>query len=211
MKPRLLAPLAALGALALLTATPLVASAKSPHQVDPLTMTPALNPDFTWSCFEAGTGITCQGTFVQSYGPEVVDFECDGHPVYVTGRGDEQMTRWHTSDGLATKTVVNLDYPGDRFTLNADGSGAVVTVRGHWNRHYVYPTPGDRSTRVLTEVGQPYMAFDDSGHKLFQSTGLVRWLPGADFEGIDVVHGPHFVENDPDGSAFVAAVCGALI
>lgn len=53
------------------------------------------------------------------------------------------------------------------------------------------------------------MAFADDGHKLSQSTGPIRWLPGADFEGIDVQHGPHFVEDDPDGSRFVAAGCGA--
>lgn len=45
-----------------------------------------LNPAFTWTCVEAGTGITCQVTFAQAYGPEVVEFQCDGQPVCIAGR-----------------------------------------------------------------------------------------------------------------------------
>lgn len=77
------------------------AAAKSPHEVDPASMTPALNPNFTWTCFETGGGPICQGTWEQAYENEPIDMVCDGDPVYVSGTGSENMTRWHLPDGRA--------------------------------------------------------------------------------------------------------------
>jgi hypothetical protein len=198
---------AAAGAVALLLAGPSMAQAASPHEVDPLTMTPALNPSFTWTCFTAGAGITCQGTMDATYSHEQMDLECDGRPVYISGGGREFMTRWHTAEGLATKTIIHLDYPGDHLTLSPDGTGPEVVISGHWNRHYVYPTPGELSTRTLTEVGNVYTVTDGT-RRLFQSSGYLRWMPGDDFNAVDVVHGPHEVEAD--FAAFDAAICDAI-
>lgn len=184
------------------------AAAKSPHAVDPATVTPPLNPDFTWSCFATGSGPTCQGTWEHSYANEPIDMTCDGSPVYVSGTGSEHMTRWHLPDGRATKTIVNLSYPEDRLSLSPTGAGPSVIVRGHWNRHYTYPIPGDRSARVLTEVGAVYVATAPREGLVFHDVGLVRFQPGADFEGIDVMRGPHDLYED--FAAVEQAVCDQL-
>jgi hypothetical protein len=184
------------------------AAAKSPHAVDPATVTPPLNPDFTWSCFDTGSGPACQGTWKHSYANEPIDMTCDGSPVYVSGTGSEHMTRWHLPDGRATKTIVNLSYPEDRLSLSPTGAGPSVIVRGHWNRHYTYPIPGDRSARVLTEVGAVYVATAPGEGLVFHDVGLVRFQPGADFEGIDVMRGPHDLYED--FAAVEQAVCDQL-
>jgi hypothetical protein len=182
---------ASISATAIVLLLAATAAAKSPHAVDPATVTPPLNPDFTWSCFDTGSGPTCQGTWEHSYANEPIDMTCDGSPVYVTGTGSERVTRSHLSDGRATKTITNLSYPEDRLGLSPTGDGQSVIVRGHWNRHYTYPVPGDRSTRVLTEVGAVYVATAPGEGLVFHDVGLVRFQPGADFEGIDVTRGPH--------------------
>jgi len=64
-----------------------------------------------------------------------MDFECDGLAVYISGSGREFMTRRHTADALATKTIVHQDYPGDHMTLSPVGVGPEVVISGHWRRH----------------------------------------------------------------------------
>jgi hypothetical protein len=181
------------GALALgvvLTSTP-NATSKSPHQVDPATLQPTLNPDFApWSCFRAGQGITCQGSYQDSWS-EPIGLACGGREVWITGHAHEFMTRWHTADGLATKTVVHLDYPEDVFSFDPAGPvGQVLVVSGHWNRHYDYPNPGDVSTRTLTERGQIYLG-KAGGRVVLRDVGSVAFKPGEDYEGILQMHGVH--------------------
>lgn len=184
-------------------------SASSPHQVDPATVTPALNPDFApWSCFESGNGITCQGSFQPAYENEPIGLQCQGREVHISGQGREFMTRWHTADGRATRTVVHLDYPGDVFSLSPTGGEPSVTVRGHFNRHYVYLVPGDRSSRVLTEVGAIYLMNLPGRGIVLHDTGRVTFVPDHEFEVIESQHGVHDVYDDP--SAFGSAVCDAL-
>ncbi|HSK55914.1 MAG TPA: hypothetical protein VK908_11705 [Jiangellales bacterium] len=203
--------LIAVSALALLAAlgigTP--ATAKSPQVVDPATVTPALNPDFApWSCFKAGSGIICQAEFRPAYENEPIGLQCDGQDVYISGTGREFMTRWHTADGLATKTIVHLDYPDDRFSLSASGDGPSVSVRGHWNRHYVYPVPGDRDSRVLTEVGAIYLVSGSGEGLVLQDTGRVTFEPGQDFELVASMHGVHDHYQDP--TYIDTVICDAL-
>lgn len=184
------------------------AVAKSPHEVDPAQMQPALNPDFApWSCFEAGSGITCQGSFEASYhGPS--GFFCDGQEVWVSGSARAFMTRWHTTEGLATKTDVHLDDPADVFSLSPEGTGPTVTIRGHWNRHYVYPVPGDRDSRILTEVGAIWVVNEPGQGIVLHDTGPVTYEPGAEFEEIAVMHGVHAVSDDP--AVVERVICSGL-
>jgi hypothetical protein len=174
------------------------AQAKSPHEVDPATVTPTLNPGFApWSCFEAGAGITCQGSYRPVYDNEPIGLQCAGNEVHITGSGREFMTRWHTADGRATKTQVHLDYPGDTFALSSDGTGPAVTIRGHFNRLYDYPVPGDPTSRVLTEVGAIYLVNTPGQGIVLHDTGPVTFQPGQDFEAIATMHGVHDVYQDP--------------
>lgn len=179
-----------------------------PHQVDPAQLQPPLNPNFApWSCFEAGTGITCKGGDDASY-HEPFGLTCAGQEVWIFGTAKQRMTRWHTADGLATRTRVHLDFPADVFSLSGDGSGPTLTIKGHFNRHYDYPVPGDLASRVLTEVGAIYVANQPGQGIVLHDTGPVTFEPGADFEEIAVMHGVHEVY---DGSVNVdELICDAL-
>jgi len=204
LRPLSTALVGAVSAAALVAATP-VAVASSPHQVDQSTLQPALNPQFApWSCFETGTGITCQGSYSASYS-EPIGLFCDGQEVWITGTAREFMTRWHTADGLATKTVVHLDIPADVFSLSPAGDGPSLSVAGHFNRHYSYPVPGDRESRVLTEKGQIYLA-TAGGRVVLKDVGTVEYEPGQEFESVSTTHGLHeFLQAD-----FDALICEAV-
>ena len=200
--------------VALVTAaTGVAASAAPPHLVDPATVTPSLNPDFApWTCFEAGSGITCKGETAESFSGPDPEWTCNGQPVYVTGTSRAFMTRWHTPDGLATKTVLHLDEPATRLTLSPTGEGASVTLRAHWNRHYVYPVPGDLDSRVVTEVGAIWLINEAGRGITLHDTGTVTYLPGhqpgEDIDFVDVMHGVHDATNDPD--SVLRAICAGL-
>jgi hypothetical protein len=186
------------------------ANAKSPNVVDPATVTPALNPDFApWDCFEAGRGITCQGQFRPVYENEPIGLQCEGQEVYISGSGREFMTRWHDAQGRATKTAVHLDYPADVFSLSPTGEGPSVTIRGHFNRHYDYLVPGDRTSRVMTEVGAIYLVNEPGKGTVLQDVGSVTFAPGEEFETITSQHGVHQVYDDPWVVGRV--VCDALL
>lgn len=190
-----------------LLATAAPASATS-GDVDPSGLTPALNPTFTWTCATTGIGITCHGERDTVYGPEPAGFDCDGRPVYVSGRGDDRMTRWHTADGLATRTVIHRSFPEDRLTLSEDGSGPAVVSRQHWNQLYDYGAPGDVSTRVLVEAGQVLMVIGPGGAgKVLQVTGRAEFAPGEEFETVVSFAGR---DDFYAGKDFVAEVCAAL-
>lgn len=206
--PAVAALAAGAAALALAGATATAAGAAPRSEVDPLSLTPALNPTFTWTCATTGSGITCTGERSSTYGPEPAGFDCDGMPVYVSGRGDDRMTRWHTADGLATRTITHRSFPEDRMTLSADGSGPAVVSRQHWNQHYDYGTPGDAGTRVLVETGQVLMIHGPAGAgRVFQLTGRTEFAPGEEFETVVSSSGR---DDFAAGKDFVAEVCGAL-
>ncbi|WP_377639192.1 hypothetical protein [Oryzobacter terrae] len=194
---------ALLGALA--GAAPMASA--GPPPVDPASVSPTLNPNFApWDCWRAGTGITCQGTWVNTYENEPIGIQCDGQEVYGSGSSREFMTRWHTADGLATRTNVHLGYPSDRYTLSPTGAGPSVTISGHWNRHYTYPVPGEVGSRVLTEVGGRYLGRADDGSRL-NGSGGVQYAPGEDFETRASAHGSI---ADITGETVDAFICEAL-
>jgi hypothetical protein len=193
------APIAVLLAAAMavvgLALTAPVAAAESPHLVDPAAMQPQLNPDLApWTCFETGEGITCKGGYQTTYaGP--FGLQCDGKEVYVRGYGQEQATRWHTADGLATKTISQASFPEDVFTLSPTGEGPSLTIASHWNRHYTYAVPGDRDSRTLTELGLIYRATSADGVVL-RDVGQVTFEPGQELETAASMHGIHDFYSD---------------
>ena len=184
------------------------ASAKSPHEVDPAIVQPALNPDFApWNCWEAGARILCQGEYDDAWTDEPIGLECDGRPVYSTGSQHERMTRWHTADGLATQTAVQLRVI-ETFSLEPDGSGRTARSDGHWNRLYTYPVPGDRDSRILREVGAYWLLRAPGQGATFVDAGIVEYAPGAEFEEIAGMNGRHDYFEDPE--AVDEAICDAL-
>ena len=116
------------------------------------------------------------------------------------------MTRWHTAAGLATRTVVHLAYPNERFTMASDGSGPAVVADGRWVRHFVYPVPGDLASRVMTETGIVWRVRGPEGQHLFRDVGFVEYLPGTEQPAI--THGVHDYLEDP--AAAEQSICDAL-
>ena len=60
----------------------------------------------------------------------------------------------------------------------------------------------------LTEVGAVYLTNAPGEGLVFHDVGLIRFAPGSDFEGIDVMHGPHDIYSD--FASVEQAVCDAL-
>jgi hypothetical protein len=83
-----------------------------------------------------------------------------------------------------------------------------VTIRGHFNRHYDYLVPGDRTSRVMTEVGAIYLVNEPGKGIVLQDTGAVTFAPGQEFETITSLHGVHDVYDDP--AVVDAVICDAL-
>jgi hypothetical protein len=182
------------------------AGAQSPHQVDPAIVTPGLNPSFApWSCFEAGTGITCQGEKREYWEDVDTGLICGASEVLATGREYSRMTRWHDLDGRAVKTSLQTNMAEDFSLL---GTGYAVTSTWSLHKHYVYPVPGDTDSRVLTESGAVARLVAPGQGLVYQDTGSVTYVPGFEYEVPSEMHGVH---DRFDGSpAFEAALCGAL-
>ena len=172
-----------LAATALLLATTLAApvTAASPHQVDPAGMTPPLNPDLDpWICTVTGAGPICRGAFHDTWSDAETDLTCDGVGIRTSGRYDTDAARWHLPDGRATRTLFTSQAT-ETWTLPG-GAGPAVTIHAAWNEHYVYPVPGDRSTRVKTITGA-YWQVTAKGHGVvFHDAGFARLLPGSEDE-----------------------------
>ena len=193
-------------AAAMTVAAGATAGAESPHQVDPAMMTPALNSSFApWSCFEAGTGITCQGDKREYWEDVHTGLFCGASEVLATGREYSEMTRWHDLDGRAVKTSLQTNMSED-FSLV--GTSYAVTSTWSFHKHYVYPVPGDADSRVLTESGAVSRLVAPGQGLVFQDTGSVTYVPGFEYEVPFEMHGVHDRFNG--SPAFDAAVCDAL-
>lgn len=175
--------------VALSIAMPIGAQAASPHQVDPAGMIPPLNPAYgPWVCTNTGGGPICRGSLSDSWENSDTGLTCGDAVVYSTGALETSAVRWHLPDGRATHTYFK-NLSTEVWSLSPTGGGATVKVRGSWNLHYVYPDPGDRSTRVLTITGADWQVTAKGSGLVFHDTGLVRFVPGTD-DVIELTHGP---------------------
>ena len=101
--------------------------------------------------------------------------------VWIAGTVREFMTRWHTGDGRATKTVVHLDLPGDVFSLTPTEMGRPRRSRSTSPR---LADPGDRGSRVIEEVGEIYLGNESGNGVVVHDTGSVTFEAGAEIEEI---------------------------
>jgi hypothetical protein len=184
------------------------ALAGTPPPVDQSTLQPPLNPNFTYTCMRNHGGIVCRGTYDPTYVNEPTGILCGSNEVYVTGGGHETLTRWHLADGRATRTVATLDYPKDLYTLSPTGGGRKAIGSGDWLRLYSYPNPGDKATRIFTEVGTMQRIADDGGHVFWLDRGVIRYVPGHEFETPAWTRGRIDSWNDSAGAE--ARLCAAL-
>jgi hypothetical protein len=173
----------------LMLAMPVGVQAASPHQVDPDTMVPPLNPGFgPWICTDTGGGPICRGEEHGTWAAEDIGLECAGQAIYTSGWSDSEATRWHLPDGRAVHTFFK-NQVAETWTLSPAGDGRAVIIKASWNQHYVYPIPGDRPTRVMTITGADWQATAKGYGLVFHDTGFARFLPGSEDE-LDYTHGP---------------------
>ena len=158
-------------------------SAASPRVVDPDSLSPPLNPKYApYDCWTVGGGSICQGEVQDSYGPDLMDwFECDGAPIYVSGRERQHITRWHDGDGNATKTILDTEFV-DVFSLDPAISEPSVTLRSRFTKHYDYLVPGDRGSRVMRQTGASVVVKSSDGGVLAHETGWIEFAPGLEDE-----------------------------
>lgn len=203
---RLTILLSALG-LAVLLAAP--ASARSPHQIDPNGVTPPLNPAFAATCWETGSGIICEGSLVDTYSNEDFGLRCGDEVILVSGTLSDHFTRWHTSDGRATRTFGNQTWT-ETWSLASDGTGPTLEVSGRSIRHYTYFVPGDPGQRQLIETGATVVATAPHAGVVFRDAGRITYEVGSenDFQNPIDLRGPHDAWTDWD--AAVARACEIL-
>ena len=195
-----------------LLATVLAASAaaRSPHQVDPDLMIPPLNPNLApWTCWDTGRGPICEASVRESFAGDDIGETCAGQPIYATGSFTDRVTRWHTPDGRATKTVA-VAGARETWSLSADGSGPTISVHWHVSRHYTYFTPGELSDRQLTEAGAWWIATAPGSGLIFRDAGKITYDVGAanDFNNPVEMRGQFDTWMDWDGA--LERACAAL-
>ena len=197
-----------LTAMLLTTALPAAVLARDDGPIDQSTLQPPLNPNFTYTCVrERDQGIRCQGTWNPTYQNEPSGLTCGDQDIYVSGGGHEVLTRWHTPDGKALRTFVTLRYD-ETYSLSPTGGGRVATNHAKWIRTYTYPVPGVLEKRIFTEIGRLFYLTDDHGRVVWVDQGVIRWVPGEEFQTIDWSAGRLDGYNDFD--AALARLCRAL-
>jgi hypothetical protein len=190
----------------LVAASAPAALAGAPTPVDPLTLTPPPNPNFTWTCLAYPTGIECTGVEPSS-GVDVnpdPSFSCDGHPILVTYTQMVTGRRWHDAEGRVTHShfVGTFD---EHWRL--DGSdGPLLTSRGRWTERFTYPIPGDVTSRTPVFTGTTLAVSAPGQGVIFQNTGRVvfNW----DESEVLALAGPQAMIEDFDGA--IEAVCAAF-
>jgi hypothetical protein len=200
-----------ISALVLLaTALAAPAAARSPHQVDPNLMVPPLNPNLApWTCWAMGIGIICEGSTAGSFANEDIGEECAGQPIYITGSFTDSVTRWHTSDGRATRTKA-LQGGRETWSLSTDGTGPKITVKWQVSRHYTYFTPGELSDRQLTETGAWAIARAAGQGLVFHNAGKITYAVGASNDHDNPVDMRGQFDIWTDWDATLERVCAAL-
>jgi len=200
------AVLAATAALGLAAVGP-ASVASNPHSVDPAFVTPALNPAFApYACWETGQQIICEGGTEASY-DDTTDIPCAGGFVHVVGAEKVSITRRSDLDGRALEAWLHTAYD-DRLSLTTDPDSPYVQLYAHWQKHYVYPVPGDATQRVLRESGAIMRVRGATGGIVFQDTGNVEYVPDQEYEGVASMHGVHDRFGGPD---MYEAICEALL
>ena len=150
-------------------------------------MTPSLNPAlWTWICTDTGGGPICRGSLSDSWTRPIPS--CDA-AIWSTRRATCRRKRALASTRRPGTHTFFKNLLTEVWTLSPTGAGPSVKVRGSWKMHYVYPIPGDRSTRVLTITGADWQVTAKGYGLVFHDTGLVRYVPGTD-DVIDFTHGP---------------------
>jgi hypothetical protein len=181
------------------------AMAAKPAPVDPSTLTPPPNPNFTWDCTASPQRIICNGIEAIS-AVDVSDpaFSCDGTPILVTFDQVVKSVRTHDANGRVIRNHLVGTFD-EQWRLEGT-TGPILTSRGRWTVSVDYAVPGVVESRTNTYTGTT-LAIRAPGHGvIFQNTGRVRlnW----DESEILAISGPQAFVEDFDGA--IAAACAAF-
>jgi hypothetical protein len=195
-----------------LLATALAApvAAKPTNEIDQSLLSPPLNPHLApWTCWATGDGIICDGSVEDEFANEDIGQSCEGQPIYATGSFYDRARRWHTPDGLATKSI-GVSGARERWSLSPDGSGAAVKL--HWQvvAHFTYYTPGERDDRQLTEAGAWWIATAPGSGLVFRDAGKITYAVGAENDGNNPIDMRGQFDTWADWDAAMERVCAAL-
>lgn len=206
---RVAAAVAALMPLVLsLTPTGSAAAAERPggrSPVDPTTITPPLNPSFTWTCQRVGDKTLCEGERHDAWDALNTGIPCGGGFIYSTGTDERTLRRWGDAEGRALHTQGHARIR-ETLSLSPDMSGRTASAIGQFNDRYRYPVPGDIDSRVQTISGIDVRV-------TVRGSGVVMKDVGVKSFDIDdnllFAHGQHDILDGFD-EAF-AKVCAALL
>jgi hypothetical protein len=144
-------PLAAILAGILLLATSSAALAGRPDTVDPASITPELNPTFTWECWRTGNNTICEGERLTTY--EAVEaIPCADGWIYASGAAHESLRRVGDADGRALYTIGTV-HIHDLMSRSPDFGGVIGRANAAWSDYYEYVIPGDLDSRITTRRG----------------------------------------------------------
>jgi hypothetical protein len=182
------------------------AMAAKPASVDPSTLTPPPNPNFTWDCTATPQRIHCSGVERISAVDAEIDpaFSCDGRPILDTFTQVVTSDRTHDAAGRVMRN--HLVGTFDETWRLEGTTGPLLTARGRWTLSVDYAVPGVVESRTNTYTGTT-LAVRAPGHGvIFQNTGRVRlnW----DESEILAISGPQASAEDFGGA--IAAACAAF-
>jgi hypothetical protein len=180
-------------AVLLIFAAPTSVAASSPHEVDPASVSPPLNPAFDpWVCTATGGGPICRGTTSFSWKALDLGLSCAGRSIFTTGESTVSGTRWSTPDGRATRSSFHSEAI-ERWSLSPAADAPSLRVRARFNESFDYRIPGDLATRTYTLTGGYYQVTAAGAGLVWHDVGYARTDPGPDAP--TVLHGPHDSSN----------------
>jgi hypothetical protein len=182
------------------------AVASGPTSVDPSTLTPPPNPNFTWSCTATPQRIICTGVEAIGAVDAEIDpaFSCDGVPILDTFTQVVTSVRTHDAAGRVIRN--HLVGTFDEIWRLQGTTGPLLTTRGRWTETIAYAEPGRLESRTITDTGTTLAVSAPGIGVIFQGTGRVR----MNWDGSEIlaISGPQAFVEDFDGA--IAAACAAF-
>lgn len=183
-------------AATLLASTAGGAIAGRPDFVDPATITPELNPTFSWECWRTASGTVCEGERTSTY--EAAEaIPCSDGWVYATGVAYESLRRVGDADGLALYTIGTVHIQ-DQLSRSPNFDGVVGTVRAAWSDYYEYVIAGDLDSRITTRRGLDLVLTVAGEGMVVLDAGIKAWNIEDE---ILFFRGTHDLVEDLDGAS----------
>jgi len=180
------------------------AVAASAPSVDPSTLTPPPNPDFSWDCSATAQRILCTGVEVSGAVDADVGFSCDGRRILTTF--SQVVTSHRTHDAAGRVMRNHLVGTFDEQWRVEGTTNPVVNARGRWVVDMVYAEPGVVESRTVTYLGTTLALTAPGKGVIAQDTGREQF--NWDQSEVTAFSGVHTIGGDFSGA--IAAACDVL-